>query len=65
MRKGITAYKMIKDGDKMSAKELKARGLNDSTEHVDFMIGTVDTSVVGVKKDGSTVTLFEDGEWVI
>lgn len=55
----------IKDGDKMSAKELKARGLNDSTEHVDFMIGTVDTSVIGIKKDGTKVTLFEDGEWVI
>ncbi|MBQ9734933.1 MAG: aminopeptidase [Clostridia bacterium] len=55
----------IKDGEKLTAKELKARGLNDSTEHVDFMIGTFDTSVVGIKKDGSTVTLFENGEWII
>lgn len=55
----------IKGGDKMNAKELKNRGLNDSTEHIDFMIGTFDTEIIGIKKDGKTIKLFENGEWII
>ena len=55
----------IKNGDKLSIKELEKLGANDSREHEDFMIGTADLSVVGIKKDKSTVRLFTDGEWVI
>jgi aminopeptidase len=55
----------IKNGDKMSDQELKDCGLNDSTEHIDFMIGTPDMSVVGIAKDGTKTTLFVDGDWVI
>lgn len=52
-------------GDKMSEEELKAHGANDSLTHVDFMIGTEDLSVTGVKKNGEKVELFKDGEWTI
>ena len=52
-------------GDKMSEEELKAHGANDSLTHVDFMIGTDDLSVTGVKKNGEKVELFKDGEWTI
>ena len=52
-------------GEKSSKKERTARGLNDSIEHVDFMIGTEDLSVSGVTKDGLSVPLFINGEWVI
>ena len=55
----------VKNGDKLSKQQLLDLGLNDSTEHEDFMIGTPDLSVVGVKKDGTKITLFNDGEWVI
>ena len=55
----------IKNGDKLTKKELKERGLNDSIEHIDFMIGTPDLSVVGIGYDGKETTLFEDGEWII
>lgn len=55
----------VKNGADMSAKELKAHGLNDSVEHVDFMIGTDDLIIDGVKKDGKTVRIFENGDWVI
>ena len=34
-------------------KELKEKGLNDSTEHIDFMIGTPDMCVTGIAKDGT------------
>ena len=55
----------IKGGDKLSIKELEKLGANDSSEHEDFMIGTPDLNVVGIKKDGTTVKIFENGEWVI
>lgn len=55
----------IKDGETISKKELKRLGANDSVEHVDFMIGTKDLSVVGVKKNGEKIQLFKDGDWVI
>ena len=48
----------------MSREEQKEAGLNYSLEHVDFMIGTEDLSVVGVK-DGKTYPIFKDGKWAI
>lgn len=53
------------DGDKLSIKELKEKGLNDASDHFDFMIGTPDLSVTGIKKDGTKIPLFKDGEWII
>ena len=55
----------VKNGDKLSPKELKAKGANDSTEHFDFMIGTKDLSVIGISKDGKETVVFKDGEWNI
>lgn len=55
----------VKGGDEMSKTELKSHGANDSIEHVDFMIGTPDLSVTGIKKNGEKVAIFFDGEWVI
>ena len=55
----------IKNGQNLSLKELEKLGANDSSEHEDFMIGTPDLNVVGIKKDGTMVKIFEDGEWVI
>ena len=53
------------DGDKLSIKELKEKGLNDASDHFDFMIGTPDLTVTGIKKDGAKIPLFKDGEWII
>lgn len=55
----------IYNGENLSKKELSAKGVNDSVEHVDFMIGTDDLTVTGIKKDGSKFLLFNDGEWTI
>jgi aminopeptidase len=55
----------IKDGEKLSDKQRKALGLNDSVTHDDFMIGTNDLKVVGIKKDGEEILLFKDGDWTI
>ena len=47
----------------MSKEELQKCGVNDSATHVDFMIGTDDLNIVGVKADGSEVQIFKDGTW--
>jgi len=55
----------IKGGEKMSKEELKARGLNDSITHVDFMIGTPDLSIMGKTRDGKEIPIFVDGNFAI
>ena len=55
----------VKGGAEMTVKELKKLGVNDSVEHVDFMIGSSDLSVTGIGYDKSETPLFVDGEWVI
>ncbi len=55
----------IKGGESMTVEQLLQKGINDSVEHCDFMIGTPDLNVTGIRQDGSKVNLFVDGEWVI
>lgn len=60
------AYPMnVKGGNDMSPEELKAAGANSSMAHVDFMFGSEDMNIVGTKKDGTTVQIFKDGNFVI
>ena len=49
--------------EKLTDEECKARGINDSMIHVDFMIGAKDMSIVGTTKDGKKVQIFENGNW--
>jgi aminopeptidase len=49
----------------MSSEELKARGINDSIIHVDFMVGCKELSITGYAKDGKAVKIFENGSWAI
>lgn len=53
----------VKNYDEYSREELNGMGVNDSSIHVDFMIGTHDLSVVGIKADGSEFRIFENGKW--
>ena len=55
----------VEGGIEMSKEELLAAGGNDSMNHVDFMFGTSDMTVTGIKEDGSTVTVFSEGNFVI
>ena len=59
------AYPCLEGGQKMTKDELKARGLNDSITHVDFMIGTKDLSIVGTTRDGREIPVFVDGNFAI
>ena len=58
------AYPMnVLNGTTMSDDELKAVGMNFSNEHVDFMFGSEDMSIIGVKEDGSEVVVFKNGNF--
>jgi len=51
-------------GEKMSAEERKEKGGNDSLIHVDFMFGTSDMKIVGIREDGSEEVFFDNGEYI-
>ncbi len=53
----------VKGGDAMSKDELKKLGINDSSVHVDFMVGTKDLEITAETADGKTVKIFSDGNF--
>ncbi len=53
----------LKDYEKYSHEEAKEAGINDSMIHEDFMIGAVDTRIVGKDADGNEYVIFDNGEW--
>jgi len=53
----------IKGGTDMTEKELEEAGLNRSQTHVDFMVGSNKMNIDGIKKDGTRVPIFRNGEW--
>ena len=55
----------VKGGELLSEEELYERGGNNSVNHIDFMFGTSDMTVVGITHDGEEVTVFENGNFVI
>ena len=60
---GAGFKEVLPDGDKLTVAEAQARGVNDSVIHVDFMIGSDDLSIDGIRHDGSTVPVFRGGTW--
>ncbi|HLQ73453.1 MAG TPA: aminopeptidase [Bacillota bacterium] len=55
----------IKGGADMSDDALDKHGVNDSLTHVDFMIGSANMSIDGIKADGTTEAVFREGTWSI
>lgn len=50
-------------GLQMNADDLFAAGVNKSATHVDFMIGTEDLNIDGIKANGERVAIFRNGNW--
>jgi aminopeptidase len=40
-----------------------AQGGNQSLIHIDWMIGSAETDIDGVRADGTRVPVFRKGEW--
>lgn len=55
----------IKGGDAMTKEQQLEAGLNDSIEHVDFMVGTSDLSITAMTESGKEIVIFKDGDWAI
>jgi aminopeptidase len=55
----------IEGGESMTPEELDQAGANDSLIHVDFMIGTEDLQITGIRQDGSEVPVFLNGNFAI
>ena len=55
----------IESGIRMSDDELEETRCNSSLVHTDFMIGSEEVSVSGVKQDGSEENIIENGIFVI
>ncbi len=55
--------KCIPNGEVMSDDELLENGINRSKNHVDFMVGTSDLSIIGTDVYGNEVPIFVDGNF--
>ena len=54
---------VLPGGDDLSTEDARARGINDSIIHVDFMVGSDDLAIDGVRADGTEIPVFRNGTW--
>ena len=55
--------KCFVDGASLTPEQIAAQGGNKSFIHIDWMIGSGEVDIDGVKPDGSRVPVFRKGEW--
>ncbi len=53
----------LEGGEKMSEEEFAQHGGNTSLVHVDFMIGSPEMDIDGIRQDGTPEPLMRKGEW--
>ncbi|MFD0714645.1 aminopeptidase [Paenibacillus sp. GCM10027626] len=53
----------IEGGKTMSPEELEKHGVNSSITHVDFMIGSAEMDIDGIRADGTAEPIFRKGNW--
>jgi aminopeptidase len=59
------AYKFtLRGGEAMTDEAFEAAGGNRSATHVDFMIGSAELDIDGVRGDSSTEPVMRQGEWI-
>ena len=60
---GVGFAECLEGGYDMTPEELVEAGVNVSSTHVDFMIGTDDIDITGITPDGEEVVIFQNGQW--
>ena len=55
--------KCFLDGASLSQEQIKAQGGNSSLIHIDWMIGSGEVDIDGVRPDGAKVPVMRRGEW--
>ena len=53
----------LENGNAMSQEELSTCGVNYSSIHLDFMIGTTDLSITGITQCGKDIPIFINGQF--
>ena len=53
----------LRSGESMSNDELAEAGINQSSVHVDFVVGSPELDVFGVTEDGQEEPIISQGEW--
>lgn len=54
----------LRGADTMSPEQMAAKGANHSLIHIDWMIGSGEVDVEGIRQDGSVEPVMRQGEWV-
>jgi aminopeptidase len=62
---GASIVQAIPGAAELSAEERQARGINHSSIHTDFMIGSDELEIDGVAADGVAVPLIRNGNWLL
>ncbi len=62
---GFGIKNSLKGYGKMTKEDLEKENYNDSMNHVDFMVGAEDLTIIGTTIEGEEVTVFENGIWAI
>jgi aminopeptidase len=61
----MAIVKAVDGAHELSPDERHERGVNHSSIHTDFMIGSRELAVSGVMTDGDEVPILRDGDWVL
>jgi aminopeptidase len=62
---GAAYSENLEGATERSEEENRKLGMNNSLIHVDFMVGSKDVTVTGIKEDGTEIVLLKDGDWQI
>jgi aminopeptidase len=62
---GAAIVQGVEGAAELTPEERHARGINRSSIHTDFMVGSHEVEISGVTKDGDEVPILRDGDWVL
>ena len=62
---GASIVQAVPGASEQTAEERHARGVNHSSIHTDFMIGSNELEIDGVTADGEAVPIIRNGDWLL
>jgi aminopeptidase len=62
---GQAITETVEGADELDPEERVAQGINDSSVHLDFMVGGPDVDVDGIDADGNPVPIISKNAWVL